>query len=370
MFDHPKLYTRDASGHIRYWFIQQDGERYRSHSGRVDGDRPVTTGWTTAEPTNIGRSNELNAVEQACAEIAAEYQKKLDRKYYKTQVEAGCATFGGHKFFAPMLAQKYKEGPVTQAVFSQPKLDGFRCIATAAQLTSRQGKPFIVPHVQEALQPIFDKYPDVILDGELYNHEYHDNFNEIASLIKNPNRDQALVQYHIYDVPSHDAEFSSRRDMLSEIRSMLRGTTIRVVPTHRVMHTETLDSLYELYLKVGYEGQIVRLDTPYEIGKRSHGLLKRKNFVDAEFPISRIYEGTGNWAGYAKGVEIIAPNDARAENGERPCAGIRGNQDFCRRLLTEDHGYKFVTVRFLGFTPGGVPRCPVAIQWHTAEEKE
>ena len=129
---------------------------------------------------------------------------------------------------------------------------------------------------------------------------------------------------------------------------------------------EELDTVYGSYLEAGYEGQMVRLDAPYDFDKRSKFLLKRKEFITAEFPITAVFEGTGNWAGYAKAVEFMLPGDKRCKDGSRPQAGIRGNQAAMRKLL-EDYptwgDKKEVTVRY--FKPqAGVPRFPVAIDFH------
>ena len=39
-------------------------------------------------------------------------------------------------------------------------------------------------HILDELQPFFNKYPDVVLDGELYNHDLKDNFEKIISLVR------------------------------------------------------------------------------------------------------------------------------------------------------------------------------------------
>ena len=73
----------------------------------------------------------------------------------------------------PMLAQKVNTKPIdwTKKVFVQPKLDGVRCIFTKDGAYSRNYKQFKnVDHLQDDLQDFFKKFPDVVLDGELYNH--------------------------------------------------------------------------------------------------------------------------------------------------------------------------------------------------------
>ena len=92
----------------------------------------------------------------------------------------------------PMLAYPVSDKPIdyTKPVFMQPKLDGVRCLIQAekrgdkSQLGhlkvtaySRTGKEWLnIDHILESLTPFFDANPNVILDGELYNHALRDDF--------------------------------------------------------------------------------------------------------------------------------------------------------------------------------------------------
>ena len=87
----------------------------------------------------------------------------------------------------PMLAYPVSDKPIdyTQPVFMQPKLDGVRCLFTKDGAFSRAGNQFMnVEHIEYDLKPVFNRYPNLILDGELYNHGLKDDFNKIISLVK------------------------------------------------------------------------------------------------------------------------------------------------------------------------------------------
>ena len=82
----------------------------------------------------------------------------------------------------PMLAHKYDDSRVDwdQPVYIQPKLDGVRCLFTKNGAYSRTGKQFMnLRHIEIALKPFFDQQPDVILDGELYNHKLKNDFEKL-----------------------------------------------------------------------------------------------------------------------------------------------------------------------------------------------
>lgn len=359
-----KIYKRDSHGKIRFWQFELDGQgSWRTISG-IDGtDNPTITGWTVCVP-----KSQPDARSQASFEANADMQKKLARTYF-----ADVTKIDEPIIFEPMLAHKFKkfEGPC----YSQPKLDGIRCIATAGGLHTRQGKRiFGAPHIEEALEKFFADNPDVVLDGELYNHVLHDDFNSITSAVRkqNPTDEELahsaeIIQYHVYDLPSQKSVFSHRSQVLKAmVEEINKPDDIIWVKTTYVLNADQLDDLYGEYLLANYEGQMVRADADYE-QKRSKYLLKRKEFMTAEFPISKIKAGNGNWSGYAKSVDFVLPGDKRKDNGERPNAGIKGNQAFAKKLLEEKDLYEdqkgTITLQFFRYSADGIPIFPVAIDF-------
>jgi DNA ligase-1 len=258
-----------------------------------------------------------------------------------------------------MLAKKYE---TFDPGFAQPKLDGIRCIARQGGLFTREGQPILgAPHIHENLAPLFLEDPDLILDGELYNHELKDDFNAIVSMVRRKDPDQkhvelsrALVQYHVYDMPSSEAAFASRLDLLRTTLNPVLDSAVQLVETHHVPDTAQYDALHGCWLEAGYEGSMWRSDAQYE-QKRSNTLLKRKEFQDAEYECVSIEEGTGNWAGMAKSVVCRLPD------GRTFGAGIKGSQQRAVELLSEKH--RIVTVQFFHLTPDGVPRFPVVTKF-------
>jgi len=111
-----------------------------------------------------------------------------------------------------MLAHKYNEDKADYPAYIQPKLDGVRCLFTKDGAFSRAGNQFMnVEHIEYDLKPVFNRYPNLILDGELYNHGLKDDFNKIISLVKKkkPTKEERIeaaqkVQYQMYDVASFE----------------------------------------------------------------------------------------------------------------------------------------------------------------------
>ena len=101
----------------------------------------------------------------------------------------------------PMLAHKFDDSRVdwSKPVYIQPKLDGVRCIikrvsdfpdqeylaSYSVKAYSRTGKEWKnIDHILFNLSPWFALNPNVILDGELYNHDLKDDFEKIISFLK------------------------------------------------------------------------------------------------------------------------------------------------------------------------------------------
>lgn len=354
---HPKLYKRDTNGSVRVWWAETLNDGYRYHSGRLNG-KIVTSKWTLCDYKNIGKKNELKPHEQAVAEVKAMYKKKKKRSYFED-----IDTIDSCSLVKPMLAHHYKDykDELKYPVYVQPKLDGIRCLATPEGLFTRKGEPInSCPHIWEVIEPLIKEY-DVIFDGELYNHELKDDFNEIQSLVTRKHIDdkQALkierfVEYHIYDLRC-EGIFSERLNRLNGMkRDISSKAPIAWVPTKKVKEPEYLDDMYDFFLEDGYEGQMVRSDVEYEF-KRTKALLKRKEFIDEEFRIKSIHEGKGNRSGMA-GYAILELDKHRVFS-----AAFMGTNVYRKKLLAEKKQYvgEFATVKYFRRTPAGVPRFPV-----------
>lgn len=363
MKTNPKLYKIDSKGNARVWWIEYDNEKYRTHSG-IDGGKIVVSGWQYPEAKNVGRANETTVEQQVIAEVESEYVKKQNQGKYHTSI--GESIYFGAKFYECMLADKYDAKKHTKfPYYSQPKLDGIRCLISKDGMQSRNGKPIVsCPHILEALDPFFEQFPDVVLDGELYNHELKDNFEKIVSLVRKtkPTWQDFLeaavkVQYHVYDCIM-DGEFLDRWTFIyTNLKSVQYEHCIRVVTTNPAKDQNSLMDLLAIYLEAGYEGQMLRVpDSLYE-GKRSKNLIKHKEFEDAEFEIVSIIEGKGNWAGCAKAVEIRLPD------GTTQQSGVRGSLDKLKEVLYDADSYvgTEVTVRYQNKTTDGKLRFPIVV---------
>ena len=222
----------------------------------------------------------------------------------------------------PMLAYPVSDKPIdySKPVFIQPKLDGVRCViqseyvefyrpgsgqlikADAVKAYSRTGKEWKnIDHILKELVPFFAKYPNVILDGELYNHDLKDDFEKIISLVRKqkPTDLDALesadmVQFHCYDIIDETKTFEERNAFIEQ--AIPRNHCIKHVPTNLVFRDDDAKGQHRRNLNNGYEGSILRTNDTYQC-KRSHSLRKFKDFSDAEAIIEGYVEGKGKRKG-------------------------------------------------------------------------
>ena len=174
---------------------------------------------------------------------------------------------------------------------------------------SRTGKEFKnIEHIKTHLKEhFFNRFPDVVLDGELYNHALKDDFEKIISLVRRTKptemcrlESKKLIGFHCYDVitpPVYGPNwpYSRRKDFLIEF--VPQNKCIHLVPTAYILNDRDAGLHHKANLKAGYEGSILRsLDGIYK-GTRSWDLMKFKDFSDAEATIIGYELGKGKREG-------------------------------------------------------------------------
>jgi len=356
------IYKKTKTGATQEWTIEVSDNRYRTHSGQCGG-AITTNAWTVVYGKNEGKVNGTTDNEQALKEAIAKRTKKLESGYFEN-----IKHINKTQYFEPMLAAKWEDykDNIQYPIYSQAKLDGIRCIVTKDGMFSRNGKAIIsAPHIIDSLQKLFVVNPDLIFDGELYADKFANDFNTIVSLVKKTKPTDAdlaeskkQIEYHIYDLPSSKKNFLHRAyDLGILFETYLEmGKYCRLVDTRKAENEEMVMEQYGLLVEAGYEGQILRVDAPYE-NKRSKSLLKHKSFIDEEFQILDIVEGEGNRSGTA-GYMVFNTGE-----GKRFKSNVKGTWDETAEMLrnkTQLIG-KQATIKYFNLTPDGIPRFPYVI---------
>ena len=208
----------------------------------------------------------------------------------------------------PMLAYPVSDKLIdyNNKISMQPKLDGVRCVVQYENgnvvAYSRTGKEWKnIDHILFNLKPWFALNPNVILDGELYNHDLKDDFEKIISLVRKTKptdedrlESSEMVQFHCYDIIDETMTFEERNRFI--LQAVPRNNYIHHVKTQAVATESLAKVVHQQNLDNGYEGSILRTNDVYKCG-RSWNLRKFKDFHDAEAILTSWVEGKGKRKG-------------------------------------------------------------------------
>ena len=357
------IYKKTKTGAIQEWTIEISDNKHRSHSGQIGG-KVTTNSWTFVYGKNAGKANFTTDNEQALKEAIAKRTKKLESGYFED-----INNIDTKQYFEPMLAAKWEDcrAKIEYPIYSQPKLDGIRCILTKEGMFSRNGKPIVsAPHIFESMKHLFDANPNLTFDGELYADKFANDFNKIVSLVRKSKPTQSdldtcknVIKYHIYDLPSNNGTFVERMDELKTIE--LSDACVLVVTDWLLSEDEVME-FYGKYVDEGYEGQMLRTNGLYE-NKRSKTLLKHKTFVDEEYTILDICEGEGKRTGTC-GYMVF-----ETKEGKRFHSSVKGTFQYTTKVFENKDTLigKEATIKYFNLTPDGIPRFPYVIKINRKE---
>lgn len=361
----PTLYKRSKTGAILQWSVITDNGTYCATHGQVGGKLIVDTP-TICEAKNVGRSNEVLPLEQAVLEARRIWAEKQKYHGYTDDVKKVDETADNPSYFEPTLAVERKASTakfLPKEIFISPKLDGLRCVITKDGAFTRRGKRYIsTKFIEEALEPFFEANPNVLLDGELYNHALKDDFNKITSLARKAKAESIkekdwetirdILQLHVFDckdLDRPDLDFVERQELIRSAQT-LEIPFIVVVPQSTIPNNdETVKKFHDDYTDLGYEGAMVRDGSePYHCG-RVKTLQKVKIFTTEEFEIVDFTAGKGKMANKAARVVV------RMKNGTTSDAGLNYKHAECVEFLENKANYigKLATIKYFNLTPDG-----------------
>ena len=255
-----------------------------------------------------------------------------------------------------------RKGTLQFPYITQPKLDGVRCVIRLGSdglphAYSRNGNEFVgcLDHILQApgLLDCFKFWPDMVLDGEVYDHSRSLKFEDICSCVKRKtltDRERKLLKYHCFDmfVP-HDPDmpFALRHFFLGLALDGVDTDLVKLVGIDVASTPEEVETQLASYVKDGYEGIILRTNSPYSFG-RSSNLLKYKRFRDSEYIITEVHEGKGKAKGSIAALSLVD----RQGHGFKAAAHLN---NIPRRRWKGMVG-KRATVKYQELTMYGVPR--------------
>ena len=347
------LYSRAVNGKTNEFTIEVEENKYRTITGFTDGVK-TTSNWTICEAKTY-----CTADEQALKEATAIHRKKTETGSFENILDIDT-----EMYFEPMLAHKWEDYKmkVKYPLASQKKLDGVRSIIRKDGMWSRNGKKIVsAPHIFEALKPLFEADPNLILDGELFALKESCDFNKIIYCVKKTKpkpedliESKKYIQYWIYDCPSFNGTFSKRAVFL---KTLNLPKCCVLVSTELARTEAEVMELYKQYINDGFEGQMLRvLDSPYQ-SKRSSNLLKHKSFFDAEFEVKGVKEGIGNLSNKVGTLQFEI-------DGKPFSSAVNGTHEYLEELWKNKDELvgQTATIKYFELTSDGIPRFPKVIQ--------
>ncbi len=362
------LHKMDSKGKIRVLTVSHGSDErgwfYEQEHGLLGGK--LQTSRTYVKGKNAGRANATTDEQQAEKEAESKWIAKRDRSGYTELIPED-------KPMMPMLAQSHeKHGhKIAYPAYIQPKLDGIRCFIHVdgenVKLVSRTGKEFVsLGHIADAVSELVSvmgkSVGSFILDGELYNHQFKEDFQGLVSAIKRdkPSENTDLVQFHCYDYVAEGRDFEDRIVELQHMDQWLEDVdAIQIVETFRVDNLDEVVEQNAYWLEDGYEGSMIRnAKGGYQPNKRSPNLQKYKSFLDAEFEIVGAYENKGKMEGQCT---FTCVTEDGTEFGCKPMGTEAQREQYWTDFQAGKLTGKMLTVKFFEWTTSEnpVPRFPV-----------
>lgn len=202
--------------------------------------------------------------------------------------------------FLVQLAHKYdpdRNYPNTEWIWSY-KLDGLRCIALRNEdgtwdKFSRNGKKLItVDHLDKDLENFYKKLGFTFIDGELYLHglKFEDIQGPVMANVNFKNKMCESLQYHIF-VAGYKEEFLAQKLKTCLILYQQSSNMGNLVCVHQEEISDISKLPYDDMREKGYEGFMLRNPkVPYAF-KRSHDLVKIKEFDSTDCEILEVHFG-------------------------------------------------------------------------------
>jgi DNA ligase-1 len=154
-------------------------------------------------------------------------------------------------------------------LLASPKYDGFRCLISG---NKDRGMPCnsvfsksLKPYVNLALNQEFSRFGDSflaakVIEGELYCPNM--NFNELSSILRSIHKPipggLQLMLFDIYSAGYSHAGFEARFPNLVDIANNIKSNRIQVIKQKHVASADAAYEYYQLQLKIGCDGIILR----------------------------------------------------------------------------------------------------------------
>lgn len=239
------------------------------------------------------------------------------------------------------------------------KLDGVRCLITSKGSISRGGGDYdvVTEHIRAypGLIKLFEDFPDLVLDGELYVHGWP--LQRISGTCRLKTREERCdkIEYWIYDIADATKIFQQRLNFLDYklVDYIDDDAPIKIVEHKKVDCWNDVQKLHDKFVAEGFEGLVSRHpEKKYAQGARNSDWIKVKEYQSDEFEITGIERG-------------LRDEDMcftlKTKSGKPFKAKPIGDRDLKQEYLENWPTYvgKMGTVTYFAISTDGIPTQPV-----------
>jgi ATP-dependent DNA ligase len=283
--------------------------------------------------------------------------------------------------FICMLAENIKTKTPNYPVIAEFKYDGARLLYTKEGMFTKNSigalskKIDYLPQLESQLKIVrnllvrYLKRDDIILDGELYNHDI--GFQGVLKILKfNPNTaDEEQIrfvennsQFYWYDIAIEGLDLLERIGIRNKVHKYFSNRffhdRIINVPNRVVNNQSEADVFKEIAVEQGFEGLVLKDSKGYYEHRRSPMMIKYKKSEDMEVTIIDVLEGNGERKGimgrliveyYHNGQRILQDIDLRSNEG------VKVDRNLLESILANKDSYigNKLTVEYMELTTKG-----------------
>lgn len=203
------------------------------------------------------------------------------------------------------------------------------------------------------IKSLFNKDPNLVLDGELYIHGKPLNYISGLCRLEELKPEHGQLKFYCYDIIDETQTFEQRLEYLEGIVPSWNSLLVMVDHVKVNNHDEIM-KLHDEYVNKGYEGLVLRDPTAkYKCGSRAY-MQKVKIFTDSEFKILGLVEGLRE-----EDMCFLMETKEGYEFKAKPI-GTREDKQYYRDHINDMIG-KMATVKYFGMTNTDkpVPNLPV-----------
>ena len=262
------------------------------------------------------------------------------------------------------------------------KINGVRCLIFKDEngiiRTSSRGAinyDLAIKHILEhpTIIKIFNKYPDLILDGEIYKHGL--DLNVISGMCRkqDENTDYSILEFYWYDIFNESLPAIERIDLLQHIcedynitfnpyQEFNDNIKIQYVPQELISGYDNIKEKHDQFVSEGWEGAVIRLTTGYYTQNgRTNDMIKVKKYDTISCKVIGIEQGLRE---YADMVFICQMPDSDKTFKAKPIGNYNQKVDY---TIHFEDTYKnhMADIKYFNYSAHGVLEqpCLTVFRW-------